>query len=73
MSGGSTTNLLPTSLGDVNDCRKKSGLTCSFVVFAALNVAMMVVGIKAVDSCPVDQMIPNYLIGETGRYSVTMS
>lgn len=51
-------------LGCMNDWRKQSGITCSFLVFSALNIGMMVVGIQAVHKCPVQPMIPNYLIGK---------
>lgn len=47
----------------MNDCRKQSGITCSFVVFMALNVAMLVVGINATGHCPEEPMVPVYLIG----------
>jgi len=50
-------------LGEMNDCRKRSGLTCSFVLFAALNLAMLVVGMRTRDDCPEEPMIPTYLIG----------
>lgn len=62
MPGGK--NVVSSSLLEMNDWRKKSGLTCTFAVFAALNVAMMVVGIKAIGRCPAEEMIPTYLIGE---------
>ena len=65
---------------DVNDWRKRSGLTFSFLVFAALNIVMMYVGIISVDKCPIQQMIPNYLIGafytntvKDGAFLVMMS
>ena len=48
----------------LNDWRKQSGLTCSFIVFAALNVAFMYVGITNLDNCPVEKMVPIYLVGE---------
>ena len=51
-------------LGGMNDWRKQSGITCSFVIFAGLNIGMMYVGINSVDKCPIEQMIPNYLIGK---------
>ncbi len=51
-------------LGEMNDFRQKSGLTCSFLIFTALNLAMLIVGIDAIDECPDEQMVPNYLIGE---------
>ena len=52
------------SLGSMDNCRKKSGLSCSFIIFAALNIAMVAVGSNALDACPVDPMIPIYLVGE---------
>ena len=51
-------------LEGMNDWCKKSGITASFVIFGALNIGMMYVGIRSVDKCPVEQMIPNYLIGK---------
>ena len=48
----------------LNDTRKKSGFTCSFMIFAALNLAMMIIGAKNLDHCPVSHMIPVYLIGK---------
>ena len=48
----------------LNDWRKQSGITCSFVIFAALNIAMMVVGIRNLRDCPAEKMVPIYLIGE---------
>ena len=50
-------------LSSVDDWRKKSGITCTFAIFAALNVAMVWVGADAVGACPVEKMVPNYLIG----------
>merc|ERR1711997_582842 len=50
------------SLGSMDNLRKKSGLSCSFIIFAALNIAMVAVGGKAIKNCPVDPMIPIYLI-----------
>ncbi len=47
----------------LNDWRKKSGITCSFVIFAALNIALMVEGIKNLHKCRVEPMVPIYLIG----------
>ena len=47
----------------LNDYRKKSGLTCSFIIFAALNIAMVAVGGTAVHACPAEHMVPVYLIG----------
>lgn len=46
----------------LNDFRKKSGLSCSFMIFAALNLAMLIIGAKHLDECPVSHMIPVYLI-----------
>ena len=48
----------------LNDWRKKSGLTCSFVIFTALNIAMMTIGIMGLHRCPIQKMVPIYLIGE---------
>ena len=53
------------SLGSMDNLRKKSGLSCSFIIFAALNIAMVVVGGEAVNLCPIDPMIPIYLIGKS--------
>merc|ERR1711997_64010 len=50
------------SLGSIDNVRKKSGLSCSFIIFAALNIAMVAVGSNALDACPVDPMIPIYLV-----------
>ena len=50
----------------LNDWRKQSGLTCSFIIFAALNVAFMYVGITNLHSCPVEKMVPIYLVGKEG-------
>ena len=49
----------------LNDWRKQSGLTCSFIIFAALNVAFMYVGITNLHSCPVEKMVPIYLVGKS--------
>ena len=46
----------------INQWRKQSGITCSFVIFAALNIAMVVVGVKASNYCPVEPMITIYLM-----------
>lgn len=46
----------------LNDFRKQSGLSCSFMVFAALNLAMLAIGAQNLDDCPVSHMIPVYLI-----------
>ena len=48
----------------LNDCRKNSGFTCSFMIFAALNIAMMTIGVQNLHSCPISYMIPVYLIGK---------
>ena len=53
------------SLGSMDNLRKKSGLSCSFIIFAALNIAMVAVGGEAVNLCPIDPMIPIYLIGNS--------
>jgi hypothetical protein len=37
----------------------------SFIIFAALNIAMVWIGADAVDECPVQKMVPNYLIGNS--------
>jgi len=46
----------------LNDYRKKAGLSCSFIVFAALNIAMVVNGARNVKGCPAETMIPVYLL-----------
>ncbi len=51
-------------LNSVDDWRKKSGVTCSFVIFAALNIAMVWVGADAINQCPIQKMVPTYLIGK---------
>ena len=43
---------------------KKSGLSCSFFIFSALNIAMVVIGADALNLCTVQPMIPIYLIGK---------
>eukprot|EP00095_Tigriopus_kingsejongensis_P004244 maker-scaffold711_size108467-snap-gene-0.34 protein:Tk04244 transcript:maker-scaffold711_size108467-snap-gene-0.34-mRNA-1 annotation:"PREDICTED: uncharacterized protein LOC100493102 isoform X4" len=48
--------------GGFNEQRKQYGITCTFTIFAALNICMIYVGAKAVHSCPVEPMVPNYLI-----------
>ena len=53
------------SSSEAQDWRKKSGLSCSFFVFAALNLAMVIVGSDAAYLCPVQPMVPVYLIGES--------
>ena len=35
------------------------------MIFAALNIAMVAVGSDALDACPLDPMIPIYLVGES--------
>ena len=47
----------------LNDLRKKSGLTCSFIIFAALNLSMLILGAYKLDECPISHMIPIYLVG----------
>ena len=51
-------------LSSVDDWRKKSGVTCSFVIFAALNIAMVWIGADAINQCPIEPMVPTYLVGE---------
>ena len=51
-------------LSSVDDWRKKSGITCTFAIFAALNIAMVWVGADAFNLCPVEKMVPTYLIGK---------
>jgi len=46
----------------LNDFRKNSGFTCSFMIFAALNIAMMIIGVQNLHNCPISYMIPVYLI-----------
>jgi len=46
----------------LNDYRKKSGLTCSFIIFTALNITMVVIGGENLQKCPVEHMVPIYLI-----------
>ena len=53
-------------LSSVDDWRKKSGVTCSFVIFAALNIAMVWIGADAIYQCPIEPMVPTYLVGELG-------
>ena len=48
----------------LTDWCKKSGLSCSFFIFAALNIAMVVIGADALNLCIVEPMIPIYLIGK---------
>jgi len=50
------------SLGSIDNLRKKSGLSCSFIIFAALNIAMVAVGADTLNYCTVDYMIPVYLV-----------
>lgn len=50
-------------LNSVADWRKKSGITCSFVIFAALNIAMVWIGADALHLCPIQPMVPTYLVG----------
>merc|ERR1712154_600385 len=50
------------SLGSIDNWRKKSGLSCSFIIFAALNIAMVAVGGDTIYECHVDPMISVYLI-----------
>ena len=52
------------SLGSIDNLRKKSGLSCSFIIFAALNIAMVAVGADTLNFCTIDYMIPIYLVGE---------
>ena len=56
----------------LNDFRKKSGFTCSFLIFAALNLAMLIIGAENLDECPITHMIPVYLIGKQFRISDIM-
>ena len=53
-----------SSSSEAQDWRKKSGLSCSFFIFAALNLAMVIVGGDAAYLCPVQPMVPVYLIGK---------
>ena len=53
-----------SGMGAMEDWRKKSGLSCSFFIFAALNLAMVIVGGDAVYLCKIQPMIPIYLIGK---------
>jgi len=46
----------------LNDYRKKSGLTCSFIIFTALNITMVVIGAENLSNCPAEYMVPIYLI-----------
>ena len=50
--------------GGINERRKQYGFTFTFVVFAALNIGMMYSGIVTIHKCPIEPMIPNYLIGK---------
>ena len=50
-------------LGTIDDWRKKSGLSCSFFIFAALNIAMVAVGADSIHDCAIAYMIPVYLVG----------
>lgn len=49
-------------LSAMDDWRKKSGFSCSFIIFAALNTAMVAVGGEALNGCPLEHMVPIYLI-----------
>merc|ERR1712038_501332 len=55
-------NSSSSGMGAMEDWRKKSGLSCSFIIFAALNLAMVIVGGDAVYLCKIQPMIPIYLI-----------
>ena len=59
-----------SSSSEAQDWRKKSGLSCSFFIFAALNLAMVIVGGDAAYLCPVQPMVPVYLIGKYLRVSI---
>ena len=48
----------------LNDYRKKAGLSCSFIIFAALNIAMVYNGAENIQRCPAEPMIPVYLLGK---------
>ena len=48
----------------LNDFRKQSGFTCTFMIFAALNISMVVIGGQHLNQCPVSHMIPVYLVGK---------
>ena len=60
VSGGKTNHGLDLL---TNWC-KKSGLSCSFFIFATLNTAMVAIGADALKLCKVEPMIPIYLIGK---------
>ena len=57
-------NSSSSGMGAMEDWRKKSGLSCSFIIFAALNLAMVIVGGDAVYLCKIQPMILIYLIGK---------
>ena len=59
-----------SGMGAMEDWRKKSGLSCSFIIFAALNLAMVIVGGDAVYLCKIQPMIPIYLIGKLVIYEL---
>ena len=65
MAGSENSDLF--GLVALNDFRKKSGFTCSFMIFAALNLTMLIIGAQNLDQCPVSHMIPVYLIGEYNK------
>lgn len=46
------------------DCKDCCNLTWSIAVTGGLSIGMMPVGISALDACPVEPMIPIYLIGK---------
>ena len=55
----------------LNDYRKKAGLSCSFIIFAALNIAMVYNGAENIQRCPAEPMIPVYLLGKELLYCIT--
>jgi len=52
------------SMSSATKWTKTSGITCSFVIFALLNISMVWVGADALDECNVERMVPIYLIGK---------
>ena len=66
---GSASSADESSEFSLNDWRKQSGLTCSFVIFAALNIVFMYMGITNLHRCPAERMVPIYLVGELGIWA----
>ena len=58
--------------GRLEEWKRRTGITFGFVVFFGLSISMLGVGAAHANDCPVEKMVPIYLIGNRKLFPQTV-